>query len=322
MAAPPARKLPPGQAPDYPAAVQNASPSERPRGPSPDIEDRRHATTERKVRYGFAVAIAFLGAIGLVSYLSVVRLTDNSRLVTRSHAVISDIDALVATTFEAESSQRAYIISGEEQFAVAYASAATRVERLLLELRAAVRDQPAQLARIDPLAAAVRGRLKRSQEIVELRRGSGMEAVQRRLAQSENRPGVSLQQEIRRLAQNMKAAEFEHLESRELLARRSAVLTKAVIVGGSALALLFVAVALLAIRRDFAGRARAEAELSRFFDLSIDLFAIADADGYFRRVSPAIADMLGYSVAEAQRIPYMELIHPEDRERARDAVAK
>jgi len=300
--------------------VQEEPLSDRPRATPPPHEDRRHATTERKVRYGFAVAIAFLGAIGLVSYLSVVRLTENSRLVTRSHAVMSDIDALVATTFEAESAQRAYIISGEEQFAVDYASAAEAVDRLLLELRSAVRDNPAQLARIDPLATAVRERLKRSQEIVELRRGSGIEAVQRRLAQSQSRPGVSLQGQIRRLAQNMKAAEFEQLEARELLARRSAVLTKAVITGGSALALLFVAFALLAIRRDFAGRVRAEAELNRFFDLSIDLFVIADAEGYFRRLSPAIADMLGYSVAEAQRIPYMELIHPEDRDRAREAV--
>ena len=32
---------------------------------------------------------------------------------------------------------------------------------------------------------------------------------------------------------------------------------------------------MFAIRRDYAGRARAEAELSRFFDLSIDLFVIA-----------------------------------------------
>ena len=140
-------------------------------GALPEPVDRRHATTERKVRIGFAVAIAFLGAIGFVSYLSVVRLDETSGLVTRSHAVMSDIDSLVATTFEAESAQRAYIITGEEQFASDYAGAAGRVDGLLQDLRTAVRDEPAQLERIDPLATAVRGRLKRSEEIVELRRG-------------------------------------------------------------------------------------------------------------------------------------------------------
>ena len=37
--------------------------------------ERRHAATERKVRVGFAIAMAFLGAIGIVSFLSVVRLS-------------------------------------------------------------------------------------------------------------------------------------------------------------------------------------------------------------------------------------------------------
>src|SRR5881394_1992212 len=35
--------------------------------------ENRHITTERKVRLGFAIALAFLGTIGIVSYLSVVR---------------------------------------------------------------------------------------------------------------------------------------------------------------------------------------------------------------------------------------------------------
>src|SRR4029434_6964088 len=39
-------------------------------------------------------------------------------------------------------------------------------------------------------------------------------------------------------------------------------------------------------------------------------------------VSPAIADMLGYSVNEALQIPYMDLVHPDDRRRAHDAIAK
>ena len=79
-------------------------------------------------------------------------------------------------------------------------------------------------------------------------------------------------------------------------------------------------VAVVAIRRDYAGRARAEAELSRFFDLSLELFVISSPDGYFKRMSRAVTEMLGYSVEEALRIPYMELIHPEDRTASTGAV--
>jgi len=284
--------------------------------------ERKHATTELKVRLGFAVAVAILGAIGIVSYLSVVRLNESSQLVIRSQSVISNIDALVTTTFESESAQRAYIITGEEPFAADYTRSIGRVDGLMLELRDAVKDDAFQLERVTALVEAVRLRLKQSDEIIEVRRTEGMEGVQRRLAQSRTRQGATLQATVFRLAQEMKKSEILQLNEREHQAQSRALLARWVIVGGSALALLCVGIALFAIRRDFAGRARAESELNRFFDLSIDLFSIAGADGYFKRVSPAITDMLGYSVEEVLQIPYMDLVHPEDRERAADVVRR
>ncbi len=85
------------------------------------------------------------------------------------------------------------------------------------------------------------------------------------------------------MARDMKTDEFRLLNAREETARRSAQVTQGVIVGGSALALLFVGLALFAIRRDFAGRERAEAELDRFFRLSIDFLVHREQ----RRLLPA-----------------------------------
>jgi PAS domain S-box-containing protein len=282
--------------------------------------ERQYATTERKVRIGFAIGLAFLGAIGIVSYLSVSRFTENAQLVAHSQLVMSNIDALVATTFETESAQRAYVLTGEEPFAAEYTRAMGRVEGLVQQLRDAVSAVPAQLARVDPLAAAVRARMAHSSELIDLRRSGGVEAVQRRLSQTANRPGASLQSKIRALAQEMKVAEIDLLNERERDAKRSAQVTQSVIIGGSVLALIFVSLALYAIRRDFAGRARAENELNRFFDLSIDLFTIASPDGTFKRMSPAVTDILGYTMDEALKLDYMEKQHPDDRRRTVDVV--
>ncbi len=282
--------------------------------------ERRHATTERKVRVGFAIAMAFLGAIGIVSYLSVVRLSENARLVAHSQLVMSNIDALVATTFETESAQRAYVLTGEEPFAAEYTRATGRVEGLVQQLRDAVSATPAQLARVEPLADAVRARMKRSSELIEVRRSGVLEAVQQTLGKSTNRPGVSLQMRIRALAEEMKVAEIALLNERERDAQSSSRVTLAVIVGGSSLALIFVSLALYAIRRDFAGRARAESELNRFFDLSIDMFTIASPDGSFKRMSRAVTDMLGYTVEEALALDYMEMQHPDDLAKTYEVV--
>jgi PAS domain S-box-containing protein len=188
------------------------------------------------------------------------------------------------------------------------------------QLSDAVSTNPAQLARVEPLAEAVRARMERSSELIELRRSGGFAAVQQTLGQSANRPGVTLQSRIRALAQEMKVAEIELLNSRERAAQRSSTVTQAVIVGGSGFALIFVALALYAIRRDFAGRARAESELNRFFDLSIDMFTIASPDGTFKRMSPAVTDVLGYTMEEALSLDYMEMQHPEDRARTVEVV--
>jgi PAS domain S-box-containing protein len=54
-------------------------------------------------------------------------------------------------------------------------------------------------------------------------------------------------------------------------------------------------------------------EESRFFNLSLDLLAIAGMNGQFKRVNQAWTQTLGYSEAELLDRPFIELIHPEDQ---------
>ncbi len=60
-------------------------------------------------------------------------------------------------------------------------------------------------------------------------------------------------------------------------------------------------------------RIEAERDRDRFFNLSIDLLAIANFDGYFLRLNPAWEKLLGFSNAELMARPYLDLVHPDDR---------
>ncbi len=74
------------------------------------------------------------------------------------------------------------------------------------------------------------------------------------------------------------------------------------------------------ISRDITDRRRAEEQLNRYFTLSPDLFCIADYHGYFRRVNPAWTATLGYSERELCTRPFIEFVHPEDREATRAEI--
>jgi PAS domain S-box-containing protein len=62
-------------------------------------------------------------------------------------------------------------------------------------------------------------------------------------------------------------------------------------------------------------RRRAERQVDDIFDLSPDLLCVAGLDGYFKRVNPAFEQTLGHDAAELLARPFMEFVHPDDRER-------
>src|SRR5438046_9162913 len=65
-----------------------------------------------------------------------------------------------------------------------------------------------------------------------------------------------------------------------------------------------------AMRRD----KRIEETRSRFFTLSLDMLCIAGFAGYFYDLNPAWEKTLGFTLADLKSKPFVEFVHPDDRD--------
>jgi PAS domain S-box-containing protein len=90
----------------------------------------------------------------------------------------------------------------------------------------------------------------------------------------------------------------------------AAVLPWIILAAGIVLAALAGALGVNAARRT-----RAQDEADRIFTLSPDLIVVAGFDGYFKRVNPAVKQVLGYTEEELLGRPYLDFVHPDDRDR-------
>ena len=257
-----------------------------------------------------AIALGCLLIVGIVAAVSIARLREDAAWVTHTWQVVSTLDSLLAMVNEQAADQRGFVITGDESFVRLHNTSIARATSDMQQLRGLIADSALQTRRAAELERVLAARVTRSTRLIELRRSEGFEAAQRLVLDGE---GTRLIDDIRRRIDEMRAHEDSLLAAREQRAQLSASIAKTVIAGGALLALALGGLALIALRRDFAGRRRAEAELERFFSLSLDFLGIASAEGHFRRVSPAVTDVLGWTVQEFLTRPFIEFVHPDDQ---------
>ena len=74
--------------------------------------------------------------------------------------------------------------------------------------------------------------------------------------------------------------------------------------------------------RAFAQLREAQEETDRIYNLSLDMIGSAGFDGYFKFLNPAWHKILGYTDEELLAKPFIEFVHPDDRDMTNQETAK
>jgi PAS domain S-box-containing protein len=73
--------------------------------------------------------------------------------------------------------------------------------------------------------------------------------------------------------------------------------------------------------QDITARKRAEKAREALFRLPVALHFVSGFDGYFKELSPSWAELLGFPIDHLLSVPYLALVHPEDRQKTFEEAA-
>lgn len=65
-----------------------------------------------------------------------------------------------------------------------------------------------------------------------------------------------------------------------------------------------------------------EERFRSFFELTADMVVIADIEGFFRHINPAWSRVLGYLEEELLGRPFLDFVHPDDKEKTQQVIAE
>ncbi|AVH70402.1 response regulator [Nostoc sp. 'Lobaria pulmonaria (5183) cyanobiont'] len=219
-----------------------------------------------KIGASFALSLATLATIGLISYQSTNQLIETSSKETHTYKVLSQLEDLNLQLTNAETGQRGYVLTGEQRYLEPYNAAIQVLDQKLKVLQNLTADNPKQQQQLDILQPLITQKLDELKETIDLRQNQGFEASVKVVLTDR---GKQLMSEIRKVIQTMEHEENTLLKQRSEKAQAAARQTLASIVYSIPLFSLLLALIGFALTRHIS------VPLKRVSDLAQKV-----ADGY------------------------------------------
>jgi len=211
-----------------------------------------------KVHLAFGSAILTLLVVGVISFRGMVLSSESNRLVRHTHEVLESLQDLLFEMENIESSDRGFVLTGNESYLDSYRAGRLNAEQDEATLRSLTIDNPRQLIQLPILKKLFIQKIQFWEMVISLRRSRGLEAAADAIQGGEGKRIMDL---YRAVIGEMQDEELRLLVLRDAEAERRLGQTKIVLILGTVLGLMVAAAAGWSVQRDTFVREFAEEAL-------------------------------------------------------------
>jgi diguanylate cyclase (GGDEF)-like protein/PAS domain S-box-containing protein len=210
----------------------------------------------RKTQLAFGSAMLMLLVVGVMSYRGIGVSEDSARWVSHTHKVLESVQDLVFATEGIESNSRGFAQTGKEPYLESYRVGLLRVAQNLAEIRSLTLDNPYQRQQVTELESLTAQKIESTETVIRMPRGR-----QRGVDEPRSGPSQGTMDEFLAVVGMVEGEELRLLVLRSTDTNRRLNQTKTLLILGTVLGLLIVAIAGWSAQRYGFARERAEGAL-------------------------------------------------------------
>ena len=199
-----------------------------------------------KLTIAFVLALLFIVVVGISSFIGIQRIAESNNMVVHTREVLAQLEHVESLLKDAETGQRGFVLTGEEQYLEPYNSAVEGIGKAITSLTSLTDDNPVQQQSIRQLEQLSRYKLEELQSTIKLRR-EGRQAAALAIIRTDR--GKRIMDEIRMVIARMCSREWQLLDGRNRIAGETALHTSRTVGFGMIMALLIMSAGAVVLTR-------------------------------------------------------------------------